>query len=143
MFFKGDKVKGPELGISGPHSEGLATGGVRVAKMLSVDPILWHLRPLCQEFFFRGASSAGILDKKVKAPSWVSRGRTQRGGGGRGLAAWDAVCIDSIILVSDLFVHIFRAANADYVWGEDGIFAGEGIIYGRSASPCCLVLPYN
>jgi hypothetical protein len=38
--------------------------------------------------------------EKIKAPSWEARGLHSEGlGGGRGLTAWDAVCVDSIIAI--------------------------------------------
>ena len=45
--------------------------------------------------------------KKVMAPSWVTRGLHSESGGGRGLTAWDAVCIDLILLVSDRVVYYY------------------------------------
>jgi len=42
--------------------------------------------------------------KKSKAPSWVTRGLHSENGGGRGLTARDAVCVDLIITNSDPIV---------------------------------------
>jgi hypothetical protein len=46
-------------------------------------------------------------DKKVVAPSWVSRGLHSESGGGRGLTARDAVCVESILAISGLLVYYF------------------------------------
>ena len=37
--------------------------------------------------------------KKAVAPSWVTRGLHSESGGGRGLAARDAVCVELIVAV--------------------------------------------
>jgi hypothetical protein len=46
-------------------------------------------------------------DKKVMAPSWVSRGLHSESGGGRGLTARDAVCVGLRLAISGLFVQNF------------------------------------
>jgi hypothetical protein len=42
-----------------------------------------------------------------KAPSWVLGACTQRVAVGGDSPPWDAVCIDSILAIKDLFVHYF------------------------------------
>src|SRR5450759_4943694 len=65
-----------------------------------------------------GSRAAGeACSKKIKAPSWVTRGLYSEGGGGRGLTAWDAVCwIYTSNLRSccpELFLALFQGIRAD------------------------------
>ena len=53
---------------------------------------------------------------KIKAPAGYPGPCTQRVGGGRGLAARDAVCIGSNITVSGLIVQYFEADFFKYFW---------------------------
>ena len=43
--------------------------------------------------------------KKSNGPELGTRGLHSESGGGRGLTAWDAVCVDLILAISDLLVH--------------------------------------
>ena len=54
--------------------------------------------------------------EKLKAPAGYPGPCTQRVGGGRGLAARDAVCIDSKVSVSDLFVQYYPKIFWRFLW---------------------------
>jgi hypothetical protein len=60
------------------------------------------------------------------APSWETRGLHSESGGGRGLTAWDAVCVDSIITITDLFIY----NPADYLSATATIVRSGTLLHG-------------
>jgi hypothetical protein len=108
------KGNGPELGTRGLHSESGGGRGLTAWDAVCVDLILAISDPLVQNFLaetlrvsVNGANGGIAADPagKGKSPEPGSSGPALRGvGGGRGLTARDAVCIDSILAIKDLFI---------------------------------------
>jgi hypothetical protein len=86
-------------------------------------------------------------------PELGTRGLHSESGGGRGLTAWDAVCVVLILAISDLVVQIFfkvffgrgiepRKEKKPRAWEARGS-ALRGVDGGRGLTVlgCCLVDP--
>ena len=73
------------------------------------------------------------MAEESNGPELGTRGLHSESGGGRGLTAWDAVCVDSILTISDAVVHYYFQLFASWRGFPPKTLKGPEL---RNSGPC-------